>query len=75
MKTVGTEKVLESGDKSCCQGKTYTIDKIVSWDYYGEQDKECLCSWGFFCEFYAKEDNLYHYWKQKDDGGYVIPKT
>lgn len=40
MKTVGSEKVLESGDKICCQGKTYTIDKIVSCDYYGEQDEE-----------------------------------
>lgn len=58
-------KVLEPGDKVKCKGITCTIAEITFQEYW-EDD-------GFYTEF-RDTNGVYRSWKQRVDGGEVIPK-
>lgn len=74
MKEIDNKKIVEIGDKICCQGYTFTVSEIHSQDYWGDFDKDNPNKdWGIFLEFRDK-NNRYHYWKQYIDGGDIIPK-
>lgn len=62
-----TTKTCKPGDKVRCKGKTLTIAKIISQDYYerGASDD------GWLIEFIDTKGS-YHYWKQYIDGGELI---
>lgn len=65
MKKHGKEKILEPGDRICCQGIICTIKEIVYQEYWEGH--------GFHTEF-RDTDGVYHSWKQEIDGGHVTPK-
>ena len=62
-------KTLQHGDKVTALGFSFTIDKILYQDFYGEvPPSPCSDWWGFDCEFTDTKGN-YHHWKQNQDKG------
>ena len=58
------EEVFETGTVILFQGIEYTVDKVLSAYYEGEED-------GWYAEFVDTQGN-YHNWKQGIDGGVII---
>lgn len=64
MKEENGKKQVEVGDKVRCQGRIWTISDIHN-QFYSKNE-------GFFLEFYDDKGD-FHYWKQYEDGGDIIP--
>lgn len=64
MITKNGKRILEPGDRIYCRGIIATIKEITYQDDFGDE--------GLDCEFMG-EDNVYRSWKQRFDGGVVLP--
>lgn len=62
-------KTLQHGDKVTALGLSFTIDRVLSQDYFGDAPPSPYSDfWGFDCEFIDTKGQ-YHHWKQNQDSG------
>ena len=64
-------KILQHGDKVTALGLTFTIDRILFCEFWGDAPEYPGSDWwGFDCEFVDTKGN-YHHWKQNQDKGHA----
>ena len=70
---VTDKTAIRSGDKITALGYTFTVDKILYQDYFGEQASAPRGSdwYGYDIEF-LDDLGRYHHWKQNQDGGMLL---
>lgn len=61
---------VKPGDAVRIAGRTFTIERVFSADYYGNP-KYPSPDDGWFIEF-TDTNSMYHYWKQYLDGGELL---
>ena len=64
-------KTLRHGDKVTALGLSFTIDHVLTCDFYGDAPLSPYSDfWGGDCEFIDTKGK-YHHWKQNQDKGIV----
>lgn len=61
---------IQHGDRITAYGVTFTVEKILYQEYWGDRKDERPRSdfWGYDCEF-IDTDGQYHHWEQNLDCG------